>query len=117
MNKLIDRLSDLARRKERFTYDLRGNCQVYSGIVSSYRAAPDSLHFTDLPMVILHALEHDGVVGAWKDPRDGRIYYDSCRLFTDVGNAFFFARMEGQRSVYNLNREEELFVDAQPVAA
>lgn len=106
------RLKDLVSRKDRFTFDLRSECLVYTGIVSAYHATEDSEHFTDLPKVMAHALENDGVVGMWKDPETGRINYDSCRIFTDLENALRFARQERQKSVYNLNREEEVRVDA-----
>lgn len=117
MKKVIERLAELAQRRDRFTYDLRGECLVDRGIVSAYRATQDSQHFTDVPAVILHALSHDGIVGAWKDPADGTVYYDSCRLFTDLNHALRFAREQYQRSVYNLNRDEEVPVDGEPLAA
>ena len=116
MHKLIDRLRDLSQRKERFTFDVRGNCLVYSGVVAPYRATLDSDHFTELPKVVDHALDHDGIIGGWKDS-NGTVYYDSCRVFTDVEHALHFARTERQRSVYNLNREEEVPAETSPVAA
>lgn len=108
MEQLIERLSTLATRKDRFTFDLRGECQVYSGVVAAYRATQDSGQSMDLPVVITHALDHDGIIGAWKDPDDGRMYFDSCRVFTDVEHALRFAAEQGQRSVFNLNRDEEV---------
>lgn len=116
MEKVIDRLRALSQRRERFTFDLRGNCLVYSGVVAAYRAAQESGHFTDRPKVILHALQHDGIIGAWHDP-NGRVFYDSCRVFTDVEQAVHFARTERQHSVYNLNRDEEIAAEAAQVAA
>ena len=106
---LITRLLDLATRKDRFTFDLRGNCQVYAGIVCAYRATQNSDTPLDLPAVIAHALDHDGIIGAWS--KDGRTYYDSCRLFTDQEVALRFARAQGQRAIYNLNRDKEVVVD------
>ena len=117
MKKLIERLAELVERRDRFTYDLRGECMVDRGIVCAYQWTQDSQHFTDAPAVILHALGHDGIVGAWKNPEDGKVYYDSCRLFTDLDNALRFAREQHQRSVFNLNRDEEVPVDDEPLAA
>ena len=107
---MLERLADLALRRARFTFDLRGNCLVYTGIVCAYRATQDSARVLDLPAVVAHAMAHDGIVGGWTDPQSGRVQYDSCRLFTDLDMALRFARGEGQRSVYNLNREEEITV-------
>lgn len=107
----MDRLNELLRTKERFTFDLRGDCQVYEGIVSAYRATQDADHFTDLLKVVAHANSHDGIIGAWKDPGSGAVQYDSCRLFTDLANAKRFALAQKQRSVFNLYRNEEVWLD------
>jgi fructokinase len=106
----LELLAELARRKERFTYDLRGNCQVYEGIVSAYRATQDMEHFTGLAEVVAHAHSHDGIVGAWRDPSSQAIQFDSCRLFTDLANAKRFAQTQRQRSVYDLYRNEEVWL-------
>jgi hypothetical protein len=116
MDKLIERLKELAARKERFTYDLRGNCQVYSGVVACYRASAEHEHFTEIGAAILHALEHDSVLTGWRDAH-GKPHFDSCRVFTDLPQALRFAAREKQRSVYNLNRGEHVQVDTEPLAA
>jgi hypothetical protein len=116
MEKLIDRLKELAQRKDRFTYDLRGNCQVYSGVIACYRASAEHEHFTDLSTAILHAFENDSMVTAWRDAQ-GTMHFNSCRAFTDLPQALRFAAREKQRSVYNLNRGEEVQVDPAPLAA
>ena len=112
MEKLIDRLRSITARQDRFAFDLRGNCLVDRGIVAAYRATEGSAHFPDLPPAIIHALAHDGIVGAWRDPDDGKLHFDSCRVFTDDGNAMRFARREHQRSVFNLNRMQEMPIPA-----
>ncbi len=116
MRDLLQQLAAIVTRKDRFTFDLRGGCQVYTGIVAAYKTTRDSDHFTDLPLVIAHALEHDGIVGAWKDPRNGRTYYDSCRVFTDMDSALRFAQQQQQISVRNLNRDLEVPVGAGSLA-
>ncbi len=104
---LVDRLRSIAQRKDRFSYDIRSRAFVDMGIVAAYRATQgDRSH--ELPDVVDHALEHEGIVGAWKDPATGKIYFDSCRLFTDPKNAIEFARAQSQRSIYNLNRDQEI---------
>ena len=108
---LVDRLRSIAERKDRFSYDIRGRAFVDMGIVAAYRATQGE-HFSDLPEVVRHALEHEGIVGAWKDPETGRINYDSCRVFTDPISAIAFARAQSQRSIYNLNRMQEIMVNA-----
>jgi hypothetical protein len=109
---LVDRIREIAERKNRFSYDLRGRAFVDMGIIAAYRATQDSDHFADLPQVVQHALDHEGIVGAWKDPASGQIFYDSCRLFTDPKNAIAFARTQRQRSIFNINRDQEIPVNA-----
>jgi hypothetical protein len=116
MEKLFAHLKGLIDRKDRFTYDLRGNCHVYSGVVAAYQSGGEGDHFTDLAQAIGHALRHDGIVGAWRDGR-GQVFYDSCRVFTDTEQAVRFARHEGQRAVFNPNREQEVTVPSASVAA
>lgn len=111
MDLVTDRLLSLIARKDRFIYDLRGNCQVYDGVVAAYRATTESGHFTELPLAVAHAMENDGIIGMWKQPGTGSVVFDSCRVFTDVENALRFARTQQQRSVQNLNRNEEVEVD------
>lgn len=110
MDPTLTRLSDLAQRRSRFTYDLRGDCIVYTGVVAAYHATDDAPHFLELAQAMAHAFEHDGLVGAWRDPATGRTNYDSCRLFMDIDSALRFAREQRQQAVYNLNRDEEVRV-------
>ncbi|MDQ3102128.1 MAG: hypothetical protein M3R08_12125 [Bacteroidota bacterium] len=108
---IVDRLRSIAERKSRFSYDIRGRAFVDMGIVAAYKATQGE-RFTDLPEVIQHAMEHEGIVGAWKDPENGKIYYNSCRLFTDSESANMFARAQSHRSIFNLNRMQEIMVNA-----
>ncbi len=109
---LVDRIREIAERKTRFSYDLRGRAFVDTGIVAAYRATQESERFSDLPDVVRHALDHEGIIGGWRDPETGRFYFDSCRVFTDAGSAIRFAIAQKQRSIFNLNRNEEIPVNA-----
>ena len=108
---LIDRIRSIAERKSRFSYDIRSRAFVDMGIVAAYRSTQNSDDLADLPEVVQHALLHEGIIGAWRDPESGKIYYDSCRLFTDPQNALAFARAQQQRSIYNINRMQEIPVN------
>lgn len=111
MRNPIEAIQALAERHERFAYDLRGACRVLSGCVAAYRRGSDPVLSTDLTAAIAHALEQDGILGAWRDPATGAVEYDSCRIFTDQEQALRFARCEEQRSIFNLNRMLEVPVD------
>jgi hypothetical protein len=62
----------------------------------------------DLAKAMTHALERDGILGAWRDPATGQVKYDSCRVFTDQDQALRFASEQEQRSIFNLNRMVEV---------
>ena len=112
MNELLEQLRDLSSRKERFTFDVKSRCLVRNGVVSAYRATKGD-HYAELRDVLAHALSHEGIVGAWRDPATQRVQYDSCRIFTDMSNAKRFAELQGQRSVFDLERNEEISVRAE----
>jgi hypothetical protein len=105
---LVERLRALAARKERFSYDVRGDSHVNRDIVAAYEMPP-SLS-AELEHVIEHALEHDAIVTGYRD-REGKVHYTSCRLFTDLYNAMRFARENGQPTVFNWNRGSEVVVE------
>ena len=113
---LMERLRALAARKERFSYDVRGDSHVNRDIIVAYRMEERSGASPDLEKVIEHAMAHDAIVTGWRDPSDGMVHFSSCRLFTDVANAVRFAREHGQRSVYNWNRDAEVPVNQPPTS-
>lgn len=115
---LLERLRSIAARKQRFSYDVRGNSYVTSDLVAAYAVAHTKDGLPELESVLQHALDHDAVVSGQRLP-DGRMLYTSCRLFTDVHNAVSFAKAHGQTSVYNWNRWAELAVPttAEPLTA
>ena len=98
---LIERMRAIASRKQRFSYDVRGNSYVPVG--------KDGL--PDLEVVLQHALDNDAVVSGYRDPADGKMWYSSCRIFTDRYNAVTFAKAQGKATVYNWNRWEEIVVN------
>lgn len=112
---LLDRLRAIAARKDRFSYDVRGDSYVYSDFVAPYRLENSKGEpTTELTAALEHALVNDGVVTGVKDPATGRTLYTSCRLYTDAGNALRFAKEQGQEWVYNWNRSERVEVTRTP---
>ncbi len=114
---MLEHLRSIAKRKERFSYDVRGNSYVTRDLVAAYSVPNGPNGLPELETVLRHALDHDSVVSGYRDPVDGRVRYSSCRLFTDTANAVAFARAHGQASVYNWNRWTEVSVEAAPVQA
>lgn len=106
---LLERLRSMAARKQRFSYDVRGNSYVTSDLVAAYAIGGAADAPPSLETVLQHALDHDAIVSGQRLP-DGRYLYTSCRLFTDEHNAIAFAKANGQGSIYNWNRWLELSV-------
>ncbi|MBK7484200.1 MAG: hypothetical protein IPI72_15995 [Flavobacteriales bacterium] len=108
---LIERLRAIASRKQRFSYDVRGNSYVNADLVAAYDVPVGKDGLPDLEVVLQHALDNDAVVSGYRDPADGKMWYSSCRIFTDRYNAVTFAKAQGKATVYNWNRWEEIVVN------
>jgi hypothetical protein len=104
---LLERLRSIAARKERFSYDVRGDSYVNMDIVAAYHIASEGAAPLELARVVEHALQHDAIVTGHRS-MDGTVHFTSCRLFTDANNAVRFARDNQQSSVYNWNRGAEI---------
>lgn len=102
-----ERLRSFALRRDRFTYDVRGGAFVEIGVVVAFRTNADSL--APEP-AIAHALENEGLVSVHKDAQ-GVPHFMSSKLFMDLPTAMRFAREQDQRTVFNLNRQQEMPVE------
>jgi hypothetical protein len=100
----VYRINALMARHDRFVYDLRADCHVLYGIVVPYRSPGDGAVITDLSRALALAFSQDGILEVWRALEHQRTCFASCRIFTDLEQAFRFARVEGQGSVNNLNR-------------
>ena len=85
-----------------FTIDLKTMRQPQEGIVVSYAATQNSFDKKSIPAVLKHARAHDGFVGGWYNPENGKYYFDSNRIFPEdsLAAAVAFARANGQHTVY-----------------
>lgn len=104
---LLERLRSIAARKERFSYDVRGDSYVNTDIVAAYHIVPEGPAPLELAKVVEHALQHDAIVTGHRS-QDGTVYFTSCRIFTDANNAVRFARDQQQPTVFNWNRGVEI---------
>jgi hypothetical protein len=85
-----------------FTLDINTMRQPTEGIVVSYEATQNSFDRKSIPNVVKHAREHNGYVGGWLNPENGKYYFDSNRIFPEdsLAAAVQFARDNGQHTVY-----------------
>lgn len=85
---------------------------ITSGICVAYQETQDSHTEESLNRVINHALEHERIVGGWKNEENGRYYFDSVRVFNkeEMAQALEFARANEQIAIYDLEEQEEITV-------
>ena len=85
-----------------FTIDISTMRQPAEGLVVSYAATQNSFDRKSIPAVVKHAREHQGYVGGWYNPENGKYYFDSNRIFPEdsLAAAVQFARDNGQHTVY-----------------
>ena len=87
-----------------FTLDINTLKQPTEGIMVSYIATQNSFDKKSIPAVVKHAREHNGLVGGWYNPENGKYYFDSTRCFPEdsLAAAVAFARENGQHTVYDV---------------
>ena len=89
-----------------FTIDINTLQQPTEGLAVSYAATQNSFEKKDIAKVIKHAKEHDGFVGGWYNPENGKYYFDSTRMFPEDSliAAVEFARDNGQHTVFDISK-------------
>ncbi len=94
-----------------FTIDINTLQQPTEGLAVSYLATQNSFDKKDLPKVIKHAREHNGFVGGWYNPENGKYYFDSTRLFPEdsLVAAVEFARDNEQNTLYDISKGIEIW--------
>ena len=87
-----------------FTISIDSLRQPTRGLAVSYLATQNSFDKKSIPAVIRHAREHDGFIGGWYNPEDGKYYFDSTRIFPEdsLSAALAFARENHQHTVFDL---------------
>ena len=94
--------------KDGFTFDLRTERMVTSGIVAAYTATQNSFGFDSLPTVVAHAEANAGVVGGWFNTEDAHFYFDSVRIFTNLAEAIAFGKEQDQIAIFDLTNLREI---------
>ena len=85
-----------------FTVELTTLKKVTKGITVAYLETQDSFDDEGLKKVLLHAKQHDKVVGGWLNEENGKFYFDSIKVFTDLQKAIEFGRENKQIAIFDL---------------
>lgn len=90
-----------------FTVDVRNLELVKSGIAVAYEATQNQIGFGGLYTCLQHAFYNDGFVGGWRNP-EGRMQYDSIRIFHSLPAAIKWGRKQKQYAIYDLDNGWEI---------
>ena len=115
---LASKIYDFAKsHKDGFTLNINTLQPVQTGYVVSYKDTQNSFSVNDLESVVNHALSHDGVVGGWYNNEDGRYYFDSNKVFTNLYDAIEFGIENEQIAIFNLDNLQEIRLNNQSLTA
>jgi hypothetical protein len=86
-----------------FTLDLKTMAFVKFGIAVGYQETQNCF-LEKLDFVIEHALNHESVLGGWKNDQNGKFYFDSVRIFRNdqLEEAKMFGREQIQIAIFDI---------------
>lgn len=94
---------------EGFTVHVTTLNLVTKGIVVAHFETQNEFGIGGLQNCIKHALYNYGHVGGWKNP-EGRMQYDSVRIFTDLRKAIKWGRKQKQYAIFDLDNGWEIIL-------
>ena len=100
---IIELLKIAVDNPEGFTVSIPDLENVSEGIIVSYAATQDSFGIDGLKKVFEHALAHDQIIGGWSF--DGKYFFDSNKLFTDLEEAIAFGKSQKQIAIFDLTEQ------------
>lgn len=93
-----------------FTYNIRTNSMVSTGISCAYAATQNSFGDNGLMVALVHALRHDAVIGGWLDTETNLFYWDSIKVFDkdEMEAAVEFGRDNKQIALFDIDNIREI---------
>jgi fructokinase len=109
MEILLEAIKKIAERKpEGFTVQIPSLTPLKSGYIAAYLETQNCFGDEGLKKVLKHALEHEGIVGGWKNIENQQFYFDSSKVFDNVEEAAIFAVENEQIAIFNLAEKREI---------
>lgn len=105
---LLDQAESIAMENPQgFTLEIKTFELITSGIIVAYAETQSSFGRRGLRKCLQHAIRNDGYLGGWRNP-DGKMQYDSCKVFRSLKKAKDFGRSQGQYAIFDLDRLIEI---------
>ena len=79
------------------------------GFVVAYKETQHSYGKDGLRKCLLHAIDHDGIIGGWIN-EDGKLQFDSSQIIYDLDEAIEAGRKNDQVSIFYLNKGCEILM-------
>lgn len=96
-------IKEIAKKNpDGFTVELTTFKKVTHGISVAYLETQNSFGDEGLEQVINHAEKYDKTVGGWLNEDNGKFYYDSIKIFTNLQNAIEFGKENQQIAIFDI---------------
>jgi fructokinase len=112
MEILLDAIKKIAERKpDGFTIRVIPSLKfLKSGYIAAYLETQNCFGDEGLKKVLKHALEHEGIVGGWKNSENKQYYFDSSKVFDNLEDAIKFAGENKQIAIFYLNEQKQIWL-------
>jgi len=111
MDHLFEAIKQIAKTNPLgFTVSIKPLKMLTGGISVAYIETQNSFDDKGLERVLKHALDNSKTVGGWLNSENGKFYYDSVRIFTDLEEAKQFARENKQLAIFDLSTERLIWL-------
>jgi fructokinase len=109
MTNLLEAIKKVAEQNpDGFTVRVPELTALKTGYIVAYLETQNSFGDEGLKKVLKHALEHDRIVGGWKNSENEQFYYDSSNVFSNPEEAIRFGIENKQIAIFDLILQREI---------
>jgi fructokinase len=107
MNSLEEAIKMIAEQNpEGFTVKVPELTGVKTGFIVAYLETQNCFGDEGLKKVLKHALEHDKIVGGWKNLKNQQYYFDSSKVFDNPEDAIRWGIENRQIAIFDLTSKK-----------
>jgi fructokinase len=109
MTSLFQAIKKIAEQNpDGFTVRVPELTPLKNGYIVAYRETQNCFGDQGLTKVLKHALEHERIVGGWKNEENEYYYYDSSNVFDNPEDAIRFGIENQQIAIFDLTLQREI---------